>query len=85
MLSHQDPKLRNFLTAIRSEQPSRDCLEEFFRGRRLPRDLHDAVLESMNIARQRDQHFVWLTVTNKGAEAINEAAVRAFGITEDLL
>ena len=80
-----DPTLRNFLTAIRSEQPSRDCLEEFFRGRRLPRDLHDAVLESMNIARQRDQHFVWLTVTNKGAEAINEAAVRAFGITEDLL
>ena len=69
-----DPTLRDFLKAIRSEQPSRECLEDFFAGRRLSLDLEVAVEQSMNIAADRGKHFVWLTVTNKGADAINRAA-----------
>ena len=39
----------------------------------------------MQIARQKGKHFVWLTVTNKGAEAVNKAAIQSLGVTQDQL
>ena len=81
----KDPALREFLTSIRMEQPSREMLVDFFGDRRLSGDLVEAVAQSMQIARHKGQHFVWLTVTNRGAESINKAAIQTIGITEDQL
>ena len=75
--------LREFLTSIRTAQPTRSQLIEFFGDRRLSDDLPSAVAESMEIARQRGKPFLWLTVTNKGARSINDAACIAAGVTED--
>ena len=81
----RDPILREFLATLRNQQPTRLALEDFFASRRLSSDLDEAVRQSMAIAIQQSKHFVWLTVTNRGAESINAAAIGAIGITPELL
>ena len=80
-----DPQLLDFLAIIRSSQPSRQQLHDFFDSRRLSDDLDTAVRQGMAIAADQGRHFIWLTVTNKGAQTINEHGCAAVGITPELL
>ena len=78
----KDPELLSFLHTIRTEQPSRQRLREFWNaGRHLPGDLYLAVKVSLELQRIRDQHFMWLCVTNKGANEINEMALKILKVT----
>ena len=72
-----DPYMLNFLAHARVHQPSRRCLEEFFAGRRLPRDLDMAVQRALRLERETGRDFTFLTVTNKGAKQLNLARLRA--------
>lgn len=67
----------NFLAHARVHQPSRRCLEEFFAGRRLPRDLDMAVQKALRLERETGRGFTFLTVTSKGAKQLNLARLRA--------
>ena len=58
-------------------QPSRNCLENFFHGRRLSRDKDAAVQQALRIERATGKQFTFLTVTNRGAQALNLARLRA--------
>ena len=72
-----DPYMLNFLVHARVHQPSRRCLEEFFAGRRLPRDLDMAVQKALRLERETGRDFTFLTVTNKGAKQLNLVRLRA--------
>jgi len=81
-----DPELLAFLKTVRKDQPSRAVLEEFFRYRHLPTDLKCAVACGLELQKRRGQHFIWLCVTNKGANRVNAMALELEGVTgEDLL
>ena len=67
----------DFLTWITNHQPSRNLLENFFTGRRMPRDLPRAVRQAMDLEQHTRRTFSFLTVTNRGAAALNAARVRA--------
>ena len=82
----KDPELLSFLHTIRTEQPSRQCLREFWNAsRHLPADLLLAVKVSLELQRIRGQHFMWLCVTNKGANEINQMALRILDVTSEEL
>jgi hypothetical protein len=66
-----DADMLQFLQHVRLRQPSRDCLEDFFDGRILSKDLKRAVATSIEIEQREGKHFTFLTVTNKGAAEIN--------------
>ena len=72
-----DPGMLAFLTHARVHQPSRPTLENFFAGRRLSRDLQAAVAKARSIEAETGRQFTFLTVTNKGAQALNLERLRA--------
>ena len=72
-----DPAMLAFLAHARVHQPARATLEAFFRGRHLSRDLSVAVQTAMRIERETGRKFTFLTVTNKGAQALNLERLRA--------
>jgi hypothetical protein len=72
-----DPAMLHFLAHARQHQPTRSTLETFFRGRRLPKDLPSAVQQAIRLERATGKTFTFLTVTNKGAKAINLERLRA--------
>ena len=72
-----DPEMLAFLAWARVHQPSRNCLENFFHGRRLSRDKDEAVQQAMRIERSSGKQFTFLTVTNRGAQSLNLAHLRA--------
>ena len=72
-----DPEMLAFLAWARVHQPSRNCLENFFHGRRLSRDKDAAVQQALRIERATGKQFTFLTVTNRGAQALNLARLRA--------
>ena len=79
-----DDTLLQFLHVVRTEQPSKTFIEEFFGERRLSsdRDEDEATEEALMIERARgpDCKFTFLTVTNAGAAALNRARVlKQFG------
>ena len=83
----KDPEHLLFLNRIRTNQPSREELKEYFSSRHWKgRTLTDCVADGFRIARERDDVFTWLTCTNKGASAVCKAALELQGIADqDLL
>ena len=72
-----DPDMLNFLVHARVHQPSLRCLKDFFEGRRLNRDLDTAVQKARRLEQETGRQFTFLTVTNKGAQKLNLARLRA--------
>ena len=74
-----DAALLDFLSDIRDDQPEKETLREFFKGRRSAegRNCRDhigvarAVQASMDLERETGKNFTFLTVTNKGARQLN--------------
>ena len=58
---------------VLTTQPSRATLQEFFRGRMLPSDPLVAANQAKLIEDETGKAFTFLTVTNRGALALNEA------------
>ena len=78
-----DPALLDFLTTIRTTQPDKRTVAEFFHGRHLTCSLEEAVGYGLHLGDTHKQLFSWLCVTNKGAETINRAALSHLGITDE--
>ncbi|CAE7285846.1 Usp17le [Symbiodinium sp. KB8] len=70
-----DPAMLDFLTQVRCEQPSRACLEAFFRGRIWPSEPTAACRRAIEREAITGKPFTFLTVTNKAAQALNAARV----------
>ena len=81
----QDEDLKAFLKWIRTNQPDKDAVREFFQDRLLDGDLGRAVLWALQEGLRRGYRFTWLCVTHKGVRRVNEAALRAMGITAEML
>ena len=64
----KDSKLLTFLKAIRTMQPDRSIVTEFFTGRRLGNDLISAVKKTLAIQSTTKQLFTWLTVSERKLE-----------------
>ena len=71
----EDPPHLGFLHAVRTAQPPKVVLRAYFAGRNWLGSLRSAVAAGMSIGAQFGSPFVWLSVTNKGAAAVNAAAV----------
>ena len=81
-----EPEHLLFQNRIRSEQPGKPVLQEYFGDRHWSTNNLDAcVKRGMQIAAASKKHFQWLTCTNKGASEVCEAALRAKGITDEQL
>jgi len=88
-----DPEHLLFQNRIREKQPTREMLVEYFADRHwsttrragIPLSLMEAVQRGIEIGRQYDRPFTWLTVTNKGSEEVCEAALSLMGVTEEEL
>ena len=75
-----------FLNRIRSSQPDRETLSEYFGDRHWHhRTLESCVAEGMELAAQKQQPFSWLTNTNKGAAEVCQAALNYMGVTPQQL
>ena len=75
-----------FLNRIRSTQPDRKTLADYFAERRWPKQDHPhsldkCVARGMSIAEMSEKPFTWLTSTNAGASEVCEAALRLLKIT----
>ena len=82
----QDPEHLLFLNRIRCQQPDRAVLEEYLEDRHWHhRSLESCVAQGMELAEEKQQPFMWLTNTNKGAAEVCEAALRYHGVTPEEL
>ena len=79
----KDPVLLSFLQFVRVDQPSRPMLNKFWRGFRLNDDLMLAVQCGHELGLRRGHAFVWLCVTNKGANLVNEKALTCARVTAE--
>ena len=78
----RDPEHLLFLNRIRTEQPHRHTLTEYFAERHWQgMDLCVYVAKGLAMAAESGQVFTWLTVTNAGAAEVCEAALRTLGIS----
>jgi len=77
-----DPQLLSFLQTIRKDQPSRSYLQKNWRPRTLPADLSRALRVAQVLQQRRGHHFMWLCVTNKGADRINSMSLTNLGVSE---
>lgn len=68
----KDPLLMDFLSSIRTTQPTREALRKFFDGKHLKQDLDNAIGKSINLEDTNQKPVTWLTVTNKGAAKVNQ-------------
>jgi hypothetical protein len=82
--SDDEPHL-DFLRAIRTKQPAKKYLYEYFEGRMLPDSLKEAVAYGLRLGQTQRKIFFWLCVTNPGADEVNRAALSLLGITEEQL
>ena len=79
----KDMELLAFLGLCRTKQPSRKQLYDFFRGRRCrPGRLLHAVRAGRRLAEETGKPFMWLCVTNAGADHINRAMLHTLGLLE---
>ena len=74
-----DPRLLEFLTHIRKTQPLKQSVKNFFQGRHMNKGLSLAVQCGLELQRRRGHHFMWLCVTNKGANEVNSHALQLSG------
>ena len=76
----KDDELLAFLNHARLQQPTRRCLEDFFAGRRMPKDLDTSVGLAKEYEARTERAFTFLTVTNAAARDINRKRLeRDFG------
>ena len=74
-------ELLDFLRHVRVQQPGRRFVEDFFRGRILSGDLRHAVARTVAwMTAVPGRIFVWLCVTNAGADRVNAAVLANLGI-----
>ena len=74
-----DEELKTFLGTIRVSQPTKKTPKDFFAGRELTHgSLLEAVRWALHESIRRQHHFVWLCVTHKGVQAVNNAAPLCF-------
>ena len=71
-----DPGMLNFLQHCRTHQPSRNALTEFFADRIWPKDEAEAVTRARRLEAVMGKTFTFLTVTNKGAAALNREWIK---------
>jgi len=77
----RDAELLEFLQIIRLYQPPKRLVEDFFRGRILSGDLRDAVSRTLAwMTAAPGRVFVWLCVTNAGADKVNAAVLSHLGL-----
>ena len=77
----RDPGLLEFLKIARHAQPQKSAICEFFHGRILNGQLCDAVAKTTAWMRASPgRFFVWLCVTNSGADKVNAAVLSILGI-----
>jgi hypothetical protein len=69
------------LNKIRDAQPEKTLVAEYFRGRQWTGDLMAAVKRGLEMQTSIADAFMWLTVSNKGAARVNEAALQLRGIS----
>ena len=74
-----------FLNRIRSVQPTRALLREYFAERHWSGSLTAWVGEGMRIVRESGRPFLWFTATNAGAAEVSRAALRYLGISDEEL
>ena len=55
--------------------------ESFWRGYHLDADLKKAVAYGRRVGLERGYPFIWLCVTNKGANKVNDVALESEGVT----
>ena len=79
-----DEFLRDFCSIVRLRQPTKTEVASFFGLRHLHCRLVDAVRIGLELHRLSGEMFTWLTVTNKGAEKVNAAALELLGYSDDL-
>ena len=79
-----DEVLRDFCSIVRLRQPTKTEVASFFGLRHLHCRLVDAVRIGLELHRRSGEMFTWLTVTNKGAEKVNAAALELLGYSDDL-
>ena len=58
----KDPKLLDFLKTVRTKQPQRTIIQDFFADRRLGNNLQEAVRRTLAIQNETGKLFTWLTV-----------------------
>ena len=76
----EDNRLLSFLSTIRERQPEKGLVEDFFRGRRWTGSLSRAVGHGLDLTEETGELFMWLCVTNKGADRVNKAALKHLGV-----
>ena len=77
----RDADLLAFLQLVRLYQPLKSIVEDFFRGRILEGDLCQAVARTLSwMSAQQGRVFVWLCVTNAGADRVNRAVLAHLGL-----
>ncbi|CAE7357694.1 pif1 [Symbiodinium sp. CCMP2592] len=68
-----DPTMLAFLEAARVQQPSREELTAFFAGRLWSTNLQAAASRALAVEAETGSNFTFLSVTNRGAAALNLA------------
>ncbi len=84
----EDEDLKSFLQTIRTRQPARSYLRDFFGERHLSGVLRRAVWWTLSEEKRRGTRFTWLCVTHKrGVQQVNTAALLAMDppITDEQL
>jgi hypothetical protein len=72
-----------FQNRIRFEQPTRERLTEYFGDHHWRRySLDECVAYGMQMAKETEKVFTWLTSTNRGSSEVCAAALRIIGISE---
>lgn len=71
----KDPVLMDFLTSVRTQQPSRAALKTFFKGKHLKGSLEESVAFTIDLERRTKQGVMWLTVTNLGSAKVNNTVL----------
>ncbi len=75
----QDPILLDFLHDIRTAQPTKKAIREFFGDRYLGFNLATAVARCLTIRGRDETPVTWLTCINKGAMEVNYEYLRQLG------
>ena len=75
----KDPKLLAFLEKVRTTQPTREELYDFFGNRYLGRNLPAAIDKCARCTPEGMPSPIWLTCTNKGSDQINYGYLEKLG------
>ena len=79
----KDPVLRDFSMRVRFTQPMKQEVRDFFAGRRYTAPLWRAVQDGLDWSAATGLFFIWLCVTNAGADSVNRAALSCYGVSDD--